>query len=94
MKIILDTVKRNVRETRMTRKDRARCRASFELDIVGLLAVALKGNAQKFYHTEETQRMFVKLVCGQVLKSLGDSSMFDEVTQNLVKMKEEHNYVL
>jgi len=94
MKIIIDTVKRNVRETRMTRKDRAKCRASFELDVVGLLAVALKGNAQKFYRTEETQRMFVKLVCGQVLKSLGDNSMFDEVTQNLAKLKEEHGTVM
>lgn len=94
MKIILDTVKRNVRETRMTRKDRAKCRASLELDIVGLLAVALKGNAQRFYRTEETQRMFVKLVCGQVLKSLGDNSMFDEVTQNLAKLKEEHGTVM
>ncbi len=89
MKIIFNTDTRTIKESKLTRLDKQKSDAERELDIVNLLSLAIVANANKRYKSEKGRKAFVKLVCGNALREMGDCSMLKEVKEELSLIKKD-----
>lgn len=89
MKILINTDKGYVKESKPSKKDIEKGTVEVENDIIHLLALAIIGNARKNYKTEDAQRYYAKMICAVALNELGDSTGLDELKANIAQKSTE-----
>lgn len=89
MKILINTDKGYVKESKPSKLDIEKGTVEVENDIIHLLALAIIGNARKNYKTEDAQRYYAKMICAVALKELGDSTELDELKEGITRKNAE-----